>query len=63
MLNRLAAVTVLVPGYDEGLAFFRDSLGFAVVEDTPLGPDKRWVVVAGSQGAGCLLYTSPSPRD
>jgi catechol 2,3-dioxygenase-like lactoylglutathione lyase family enzyme len=55
MLNRLAAVTVLVPGYDEGLAFFRDSLGFAVVEDTPLGSDKRWVVVTGSQGAGATL--------
>ena len=43
MLQRLAAVTVLVPSYDEGLAFFRDVLGFAVLEDTPLGSDKRWV--------------------
>ena len=25
MLQRLAAVTVLVPSYDEGLAFFRDT--------------------------------------
>ena len=36
MLQSLAAVTVLVPSYDEGLAFFRDVLGFAVLEDTPL---------------------------
>ena len=36
MLQSLAAVTILVPSYDEGLAFFRDVLGFAVLEDTPL---------------------------
>ena len=36
MLQSLAAVTVLVPSYDDGLAFFRDVLGFAVLEDTPL---------------------------
>jgi catechol 2,3-dioxygenase-like lactoylglutathione lyase family enzyme len=55
MLQSLAAVTVLVPGYSEGLAFFRDVLGFAVLEDTPVSPDKRWVVVAPSPGAGAAL--------
>ena len=55
MLRSLAAVTVLVPSYDEGLAFFRDVLGFAVLEDAPLGLSKRWVVVAPSQGAGAAL--------
>ena len=55
MLQRVAAVTVLVPSYDEGLAFFRDALGFAVLEDTPLSSDKRWIVVAGSQSAGAAL--------
>ena len=55
MLQSLAAVTVLVPSYDDGLAFFRDVLGFAVLEDTPLSPAKRWVVVAPSPGAGAVL--------
>jgi catechol 2,3-dioxygenase-like lactoylglutathione lyase family enzyme len=55
MLQRLAAVTILVPSYDEGLAFFRDILGFAVLEDTSLGSDKRWVMVAASQRAGAAL--------
>ena len=55
MLQRLAAVTVLVPSYDEGLAFFRDVLGFAVLEDTPVGTNKRWIVVAPSQGPGAAL--------
>jgi catechol 2,3-dioxygenase-like lactoylglutathione lyase family enzyme len=55
MPQRLAAVTLLVPSYDEGLAFFRGVLGFAVLEDTPLGANKRWVVVDPSNGAGAAL--------
>ena len=55
MLQSLAAVTVLVPSYDEGLAFFRDVLGFAVLEDTPLSPEKRWVAVAPSLSPGAAL--------
>ena len=55
MLQSLAAVTVLVPSYDDGLAFFRDVLGFAVLEDTPLSPSKRWVVVAPSPDRGAAL--------
>jgi catechol 2,3-dioxygenase-like lactoylglutathione lyase family enzyme len=55
MLERLAAVTVLVPSYDDGLVFFRDVLGFLVLADTPLGANKRWVLVAPSQGAGAAL--------
>jgi catechol 2,3-dioxygenase-like lactoylglutathione lyase family enzyme len=63
MLQRLAAVTILVPTYDEGLAFFRDVLGFAVLEDTQLGSDKRWVVVAASQPAGATLVLAvPSDK-
>ena len=55
MIQSLAAVTVLVPSYDHGLAFFRDVLGFAVLEDNPLSANKRWVVVAPSRGAGAAL--------
>jgi len=55
MLQSLAAVTVLVPSYAEGLAFFRDVLGFTVLEDTPLSPTKRWVSVAPSAGVGAAL--------
>jgi catechol 2,3-dioxygenase-like lactoylglutathione lyase family enzyme len=61
MLESLAAVTVLVPSYDDGLAFFRDVLDFAVLEDTPLSPSKRWVVVAPSPDTGAaLLLAVPS---
>jgi catechol 2,3-dioxygenase-like lactoylglutathione lyase family enzyme len=55
MLQSLVGVTILVPSYEDGLIFFRDVLGFAVLEDTPLSPNKRWVVVAPSTGAGAAL--------
>ena len=45
MAHSLAAISFLAPDYDEGIAWFRDRLGFAVLEDRPLGGGKRWVVV------------------
>ena len=60
----LAAVTILVPSYEEGLAFFRDALGFAIVEDTPQGANKRWLVVApeGCAGARIVLAVPANER-
>ena len=55
MLESLAAITLLVSSYEDGLAFFRDVLGFVVLEDTRLSPGKRWVVVAPSPVAGAAL--------
>jgi catechol 2,3-dioxygenase-like lactoylglutathione lyase family enzyme len=60
----IALVTLVVRDYDEALAFFTDALGFALVEDTPLGGGKRWVVVAspGSHGASLLLAQAATPE-
>ncbi|MEO4000706.1 VOC family protein [Mesorhizobium sp. CAU 1732] len=55
--GRLATVTLLVRDYDEALAWYRDCLDFAVMDDVDLGQDKRWVVVApdADRGARFLL--------
>ena len=55
MAKTIAAVTLLVPSYEEGLAFYRDVLGFRVVEDTPLAPDKRWLLLAPANSDGTRL--------
>ena len=34
---RLQAVTLVVPDYDDGIAFFVGKLGFELIEDTPRG--------------------------
>ncbi len=51
---RLQAVTLVVPDYDTGIAFFVGKLGFELIEDTPRGGGKRWVMVA-PQGAETRL--------
>ncbi len=57
MSRRLAAVALVVRDYDEALAYYCGVLGFDLVEDTPLGNGKRWVLVAPSKqvGSGLLL--------
>ncbi len=57
MSRRLAAVALVVRDYDEALAYYCGVLGFDLVEDSPLGMGKRWVLVAPSKqvGSGLLL--------
>lgn len=65
MQQALAHVSLLVRDYDEALAFYVDTLGFRLVEDSPR-PDegKRWVVVApqGGSGASLLLARAACPE-
>ena len=54
--RRLAHVALLVHDYDEAIAFFTGSLGFALLEDTALDGEKRWVLVAPRYDAtACAL--------
>jgi len=48
-------VTLLVPDYDAGISFYVDALGFELLEDTQLAPDKRWVRVAPPEAETALL--------
>lgn len=45
MTQRLSTLSILVPSYEAGLAFFIDQLGFDLLEDTDQG-HKRWIKVA-----------------
>ena len=53
----IAHVAFLVREYDEAIEFFTEKLRFTLVEDTVMGPNKRWVLVAppGAPGASLLL--------
>ena len=46
MPQSIAAVALVVPDYDEAIAWYTGVLGFELVEDRPLGGGKRWVRVA-----------------
>lgn len=51
----LAAVTLVVPDYDVGIAYFTGVLGFDLIEDSDLGEGKRWVLVAPKQSQACRI--------
>lgn len=59
-MQRIAAVTLLAPDYDAGIAFYVGVLGFDLVEDTDLGGGKRWVRVAPKGAETCLLLAKAS---
>jgi catechol 2,3-dioxygenase-like lactoylglutathione lyase family enzyme len=54
-MNRLHAVTFLVRDYDDAITWFREKLNFLVLENTPLSPGKRWVLIAPAAASSALL--------
>ncbi len=69
MAQALGYVALVVRDYDEALAFFTQSLGFTVVEDSLAkdrnGQVKRWVLVRppGSRGTDLLLARASTPEE
>ena len=49
-------IAIVIDDYDSAITHYVSDLGFTLIEDTVLTPEKRWVVVApGSSGAQVLL--------
>ena len=57
------AVTIVVPDYDAGLAFYVNVLGFEKRADTDMGDGKRWVMVAPPGGQTAILLAKASGAD
>lgn len=57
MTQHLNAVALVVPDYDQAIEYYCGVLGFDLVEDAPLTPQKRWVLIRprGSNGTSILL--------
>jgi catechol 2,3-dioxygenase-like lactoylglutathione lyase family enzyme len=63
--QQLGLVALVVQDYDEAIGFFVGTLGFTLVEDSPVSAQaKRWVVVAppGPGGAHLLLVRAATPE-
>ncbi len=69
MPQTIAHLTLVVRDYDEAIAFFTQTLGFDLIEDTPSkdrqGRDKRWVLIApkGSHGTQLLLAKASNEEE
>lgn len=64
MRQYIGLVAVVVHDYDEAIAYYTGTLGFVLLEDLPLAPPKRWVVVApkGAAESGLLLARAADER-
>ena len=64
MSARISQLSLVVRDYDEAIRFFTESLGFMLLEDSPLANGKRWVRVAppGGFGAALLLARAATPE-
>ena len=63
-MPHIGYIALLVRDYDEALAFYTESLGFKLVEDTPLPDGKRWLLVAppGANETSILLAKAATPE-
>lgn len=56
MATTLGMIAIVIDEYDLAIDHYVRDLGFTLIEDTKLSPEKRWVVVAPSlKGAQILL--------
>ena len=64
MKQNIGYIALVVRDHDEAIAFYTNVLQFDLVEDTPLGAGKRWVLVAppGSSGTRLLLARASTPE-
>lgn len=64
MSHAIAGIALLVRDYDEAIAWYRDALGFALLQDDALGDGKRWVRMAspGNGAFSLLLARASTPR-
>lgn len=64
MKQAIGLVALVVRDYDEALAFYVGTLGFGLVEDTPVPEqNKRWVVVSPTGAAESRLLLARAVGD
>ena len=62
-MSGIGLVSYLVRDYDEAIAFFVQSLNFDLVQNMPMAPDKRWVVVKPKHSTGAGLVLAQAKND
>ena len=64
MNQSLAHIALVVDDYDRAIEYYTTVLRFQLVEDTTLGPEKRWVLVRPQGDGTCnlLLARASNPE-
>ena len=62
-MNTLGMIAIVVDDYDQAISHYVNDLGFTLIEDKEMTPEKRWVVVApSSDGARILLARAANEK-
>ena len=62
-MNTLGMIAIVVDEYDQAISHYVNDLGFTLIEDKEMTPEKRWVVVApSSDGARILLARAANEK-
>ena len=61
-MNSLGMITIVVDDYDQAISHYVNDLGFTLIEDKEMTPEKRWVVVAPS-GDGARILLAKAAND
>ena len=56
-------IAIVVDEYDSAISHYVNDLGFTLIEDSALSPEKRWVVVAPSNNGARILLAKASNED
>ncbi|HVJ32533.1 MAG TPA: VOC family protein [Terriglobia bacterium] len=64
MSQFISTLALLIPDYDEAIAYYTAVLGFVLLEDTAMGDGKRWVTVSppGARETRLLLAKAVTPE-
>lgn len=60
MATTLGMIAIVIDEYDSAISHYVHDLGFTLIEDTELSPEKRWVVIAPSATGAQILLAKAS---
>ena len=63
MNQKLAQIALVIPDYDEAIAYYTQTLGFQLIEDTVLSETKRWVVVRPEGDGDCNILLAKAANE
>ena len=59
-MNTLGMIAIVIDDYDVAISHYVNDLGFTLIEDKEMTPEKRWVVVAPSKDGAKILLAKAS---
>ena len=62
MRQQIAHIALVVKDYDEAIEFYREKLGFTLLEDTKLSETKRWVLIRPPGSGECSLLLAKAAK-